>query len=244
MLTAQNGNYRVGATTRPRAMGAETANRIKEFVLKLIAEGESLLKTEWVAAGNWVSAPPRYVDLTGFAKFTAQCRQLLHMLGERAAPWRTALEYEDVNYSGIVKRQIGTLRAIMEAIDAGLLLRVEELAIAETFSNLMEQADYLFQEGYFLASGVLGRAVLEEHLRKWCERSGCMPEKSRPTLGDLTRVLHAKSIVDKLTMKHVEAMAAVGNDAAHNNPSLAKEDVARLLRDTREFLTRHSLDLA
>jgi hypothetical protein len=40
-------------------------------------------------------------------------------------------------------------------------------------------------------------------------------------------------------MLHVTAMAAVGNDAAHNSPTLRREDVDRFLRDVREFLVRH-----
>jgi hypothetical protein len=40
-------------------------------------------------------------------------------------------------------------------------------------------------------------------------------------------------------MKHVDSMIAVGNDAAHNEPDLKREDVERLLRDVRTFIARH-----
>ena len=55
---------------------------------------------------------------------------------------------------------------------------------AEAFESLLEQADYLLSEGYFLAAGVLGRAVLEEHLRKWCDLKAYSPAKQRPTIND------------------------------------------------------------
>lgn len=42
-------------------------------------------------------------------------------------------------------------------------------------------------------------------------------------------------------MKHVEAMAAIGNDAAHSNPGLKADDVRRLLTDLRGFLAKFAV---
>jgi len=42
-------------------------------------------------------------------------------------------------------------------------------------------------------------------------------------------------------MKHIESLASVGNDAAHNKPTLAEPDVKRLLRDVRDILVKHPL---
>ncbi len=48
-------------------------------------------------------------------------------------------------------------------------------------------------------------------------------------------------VYDKIMFKNVDSMAAIGNDAAHNNPDLKKEDVERLLRDLNSFLQRFSV---
>ncbi len=78
----------------------------------------------------------------------------------------------------------------------------------------MEQAEHLLDKGYSLAASVLGRAVLEEHLRKLCDRHGCLPA-NRLTINDLSQALYKGQHLDKIGMQQVTAMAAVANDCAH-----------------------------
>jgi hypothetical protein len=42
-------------------------------------------------------------------------------------------------------------------------------------------------------------------------------------------------------MRHIESLASVGNDAAHNKPTLTESDVKRLLRDVRDMLVKYAL---
>ncbi|HEY2253288.1 MAG TPA: DUF4145 domain-containing protein [Planctomycetaceae bacterium] len=137
-----------------------------------------------------------------------------------------------------MSRYVGMLQAIQTAIFGGMLGRVENLVFAEAFDDLLEQADYLSAEGYFLAAGVLGRAVLEEHLRKLCGAVNCLPQKPRATLNDYNSSLYDNKQLTKIEMKHIDALAAIGNNAAHNQP-VTQEDVGRLLRDLRQFLGQH-----
>jgi len=207
----------------------------------LIEEGERVLSTHFDAGDRdtiYLGGRPRAVDLRSFAKWGAGCVNLIRLLGDLGEPWRTAL-VEKTNYLENVEEMLGTLLGIEEAVQRGLLVKIEDLVRAEAFDNLLEQAEYLSSEGYSLAAGVLGRAVLEEHLRSWCHRAKCVPTKDRPTLNDFTSELYRAKVINIIVMKQVEAMAAIGNDAAHNNP-VTPEDVARLLRDVREFLAKHA----
>ena len=129
--------------------------------------------------------------------------------------------------------------ALHQAMVDDLLFKVEDLVLAEAFSDLLEQADHLLASGYFLAAGVLGRAVLEEHLRKWCARKACTPTKPKPTLNDYTASLYKLNYLNKIELKHVEAMSAIGNESAHNSPTLKREDVERLIRDVSDFVAKH-----
>ncbi len=207
---------------------------------KLIAEGDDVLGTEWVASGNWVGGAPHYVDLAKFKKWRASCALLAELMGGAASPWKKILKGDSANSVEIAIGMHGTLRAIDEAIENDLLVRFEDLVFAEAFSDLIDQAEYLFQQGYILASGVILRAVLEERLRNMCCRSKCMPNKTRPTLGDFNMELYKSKVYDKITMKHVDAMAAIGNDAAHNKPKLKKDDVERFKNDLVSFLQKHA----
>jgi hypothetical protein len=213
---------------------------LKKTVAKLMEEGEGVLGTKFDAGMDgvvYMGGRPTGVDIEKFAKWQAGCKNLLRILGDAGEPW--AGEFDGNNKFTKAQCMLGVLRAIDEAIDDGLLVRVEELMRAEEFSSLLDQADHLEGQGYFLAAGVLGRAVLEEHLRSWCATAGLLPSKARPTLNDFNAALYKAKLLTASVMKHVEAMAATGNDAAHNKPTLRQEDVQRLLRDARDFIAKY-----
>lgn len=209
---------------------------IAETVNRLITEGQKVLGTKFTAGqfGDYQG-----VDLKAFAKWQAGCANLIRVLGAIAEPWKGIFSLLD-NRVTIAIGMMGALEAIQEAAQHGLLVKVEDLTRAEAFEGLLEQAEYLDGEGYFLAAGVLGRAVLESHLRKWCEVTKCLPSKPKPTINDFNASLYRDKHINKMEMKHIEAMATIGNSAAHNDPMLTKEDAERLLRDVRDLLIKHS----
>lgn len=213
-------------------------DRLLTLVTELIFEGESVLQTTYAAPGNWASCPPHYVDLRAYSRWRASCLLLSRLLGPAGAAWQRQLEGKAENGLGSALRLQGVLEAIQDAIQKDLLHRFEDLIFAEAFSDLIDQADYLFEYGYALAAGVIYRAVLEEHLRRLCDKHQCMPAKLRPTLADYNAELYKATAYDKVAMKHVESMAATGNMAAHNDPALSPVDVGRLKRDVRDFLHR------
>jgi hypothetical protein len=217
--------------------------KILDTVDSLLKEGAELLGTKYVKdrLGPWTIAnPTSYVDLQACYKWHAGIDNLMRMLGKLGENWNKSLA-ESGNTSTLVKKKLGTLQGIRAAVDANLLVTAEDLIRAELFDDLLEQADYLLAQNYSLAGGVLGRAVLEEHLRQWCIRAGCAIAKSKPTIADFTQALYKATALNILDMKHIEAMAAVGNEAAHNAPTLKREDVEHLLRDLHEFLEKNPL---
>jgi hypothetical protein len=180
------------------------------------------------------------VDLIRFTQCRTECANVVRMLGTAGQAWADSFNRE-ISFLGTAMFMQGAVQGMKKAIERGMLVNVEDLVLAETFDDLLEQGDYLLDHGYFLAAGVLGRAVLEEHLRKWCDRSGCAPTISKPTIEHFKTSLYTANHLDKISMKHVEAMAAIGNDAAHANAGLKADDVERLLHDVRAFLTSNRL---
>lgn len=210
---------------------------------QLVVEGKRVVETQFEAREPNViygDGPPVYVELQPYAKWRAGCLNLLRILGVAAKPWDAAFSLQG-NSAVSAIRMLGTLEAIEEAIQNGLLVTYGDIVRSETFDSLLDQADYLLSEGYYLAAGALGRAVLEEHLRSWCDVANCTPAKARPTLDAYGKALYAAKEYSKSVMKHVDSMTGFGNDAAHNNPDLKAEDIARLLRDVREFLAKNAL---
>lgn len=163
--------------------------------------------------------------------------------GKMLAPWAPRLAHGGVLIPTVYMQDpLAALETVKYAIENGLLTSYRDLVMAEAFSDLFEQGQCLLNEGYFLAAGVIFRAVLEERLRELCVGANCMPGKDRPTLADLNQALYRCETVqyDKAMMLNVTALAAVGNDAAHNKESLKREDVERLMRGTLEFISRYA----
>lgn len=187
--------------------------------------------------------PPEAQDIPKFKRWANKVVLLQSRMGDSIKAWTQTLEtallsWEESNIDDI----LAVLETIRFAIDGGLLATYEDLLYAEAFGDLTEQGQHLFSQGYFLAAGVVFRAVLEEHLRRLCEKHQCTPEKERPTINDLNTALYRcdPPVYNKSVMMQVTALAAVGNDAAHNKPELAKEDVKRLQDGLLDFLARFS----
>lgn len=211
--------------------------RLLKAIDRLILEGDAVLATTHDT--RWSKD---VVDPPALTKWLAGCRNLLRMLGHFAGPWEEAFRKSADYYEKYRAEQMqATLQAIRDAVEHGLLLDIEDLVLAEAFDSLLTQAEQLLAERRYLPAGVLGRAVLEEHLRKWCEHAECVPSRAKPTTSDYTQELYRKKQFNVSVLKHIESMAAIGNDAAHAKRELAIADVERLLRDLKDFLGRHSL---
>src|SRR5258707_9832403 len=120
--------------------------------------------------------------------------------------WKSVLSHNTVARTlDSVQGPLEALRTIRYALQEGLLTQYEDLIFAQAFADLFEQGAYLFDQGYFLAAGVIFRAVLEERLRKLCDRGGCAPTRPRPTISDYNQALYARTppAYDKNMMLHV-----------------------------------------
>ncbi|UII25108.1 DUF4145 domain-containing protein [Fulvivirga maritima] len=214
---------------------------IKKICSECIVEGESLLITKWedrYMGGFVIANPISYVDLEGFKKWKSNCNVLINLLGELADPWKEIFHGEKGNTLTNTTSMIGGLKSINDTIDKGYLVRIEDIIYAEAFSNLIDQAEYLFDQGYFLASGVISRAVLEEKLRAICDHQGVVFSKHRPTLSDFNGELYKNKFYDKIEFKNFDYLASVGNHAAHNQP-ITKEDISKLIRGVTEALSKY-----
>jgi hypothetical protein len=215
---------------------------VTDLIRELIAEGEAVVASKWTDRGSDhgivnIGGDPSYVDLDLNARWVAGCRHLAALLGDAAEPWATAFAYQG-NQIETAQVLLGTLRAIENIANKNLLFStVEQLVRAELFDDLLEQASHLFNAGYDRAAGVLGRAVLEERLQLWAAKVGASPTRPKPTLNDFAQALYGAKKIDKIQLKRIESLAALGNACAHNEPVDTK-DVERTLTDLRALLAQ------
>lgn len=137
---------------------------------------------------------------------------------------------------------LGILRAMRADYAAGYLASVAELIHADVFADFLEMADHLLSQGYKDPAAVMAGSVLEEHLRKLCDKSGVPTAVgSTPKKADLLNSeLTGASVYSKLDQKSITAWLDLRNKAAHGKYSeYTKEQVQALQDGVRHFMVRY-----
>ena len=145
-----------------------------------------------------------------------------------------------------VKSLIGVLNALYGNLKAGYLKSFSELIHADIFSDYIEMAEYLLEEGYKDAAAVITGSTLEEHLRKLCVKNGIDIEimssgKLRPKKTDaMNSDLAKQKVYSKLEQKSVTAWLDLRNKAAHGNYSEYNDNqVKQMIMGVRDFIIRN-----
>ena len=130
---------------------------------------------------------------------------------------------------------LGVVEAAHRDFEAGLLFDVRSLVAAELLGDFMEQAETLLAAGYHVPAASLAGAVLEDAMRKLCEKHSINnPPKSG--INALNAELARNGIYDKLIQKRITAIADVRNNADHGNfEKFAKEDVVDMVKWVGRF---------
>ena len=214
---------------------------VKKICEECILEGEAVVKTEWLddnMGGDFLVLNPKsYVDLESFKKWKSNCNVLLNLLGDMANPWSESFVGAKNNASAHATSMLGALKSMKDTIDKGYLVRIEDLVFAEAFSNLIEQSEYLYDQNYFLAAGVIARAVLEEKLRNLCFYQNITFSKPLPTLSDYNGELYKAKFYDKIEFKNIDHLISIGNNAAHNQP-IKQDEIMKLISGVKDVLLK------
>ncbi len=155
---------------------------------------------------------------------------------------RTTLPNRDSIHADRIDPYVGILKALRSDYDAGCLQSVAELIHADLFADFMEMAEHLLDQGYKDPAAVITGSVLEEHLRKLCDKNGIIiSQGGKPKKADaLNAELAGANVYSKLDQKNVTAWLDLRNKAAHGKYSeYTKDQVALLIQSVRDFITRN-----
>ena len=140
----------------------------------------------------------------------------------------------------------GILQALQIAYLQGLLRSVQELIHAEVFDDFLDMASYLRHEGYKDAAAVIAGGVIEEQLRKQCQRHGipttiATPKGNEPKKASLMNDELAKAgVYSKLEQKNVTAWLDLRNMAAHARyTEYDEKHVEYLIAGLKQFVVRY-----
>jgi len=156
------------------------------------------------------------------------------------------VKYDKLNDYIKLKPLKGVLDGLYQDLKAGYLKSFSELIHADIFSDYIEMAEYLLEEGYKDPAAVITGSTLEEHLRKLCIKNGINIEimssgKLRPKKADaINSELAKQGVYNKLEQKSVTAWLDLRNKAAHGKYSEYNENqVKQLIIGVRDFIVRN-----
>lgn len=142
-------------------------------------------------------------------------------------------------------RVLGILEALLAAVSADHLTSIEQLIHAEMFSDFIEMAQHLQDEGYKDSATVIAGSALEGHLRRLCTFFGVATEvtyshgvKAKKADG-MNSDLAKAGAYTKLDQKNVTAWLGLRNHAAHGEyDKYSAEQAGLMLAGVRDFMAR------
>jgi hypothetical protein len=150
----------------------------------------------------------------------------------------TAKVDKHLTYSPAARAQ-GVLKAAKDDYLNGQLFDLRTLVEAEVFDDLLEQASHLLDLGYYGPAAVVAGCVLEDGLRKLCDRMSIeLPPK--PKLDWMNSELAKANAYNKLVQKRITMLADVRNKAAHGEwAEFSCVDVEEMVDGVRRFMEDH-----
>ena len=154
------------------------------------------------------------------------------------------LERKDINRGNKLRNIIGVVNALKSDIENDYLRTFQEIVQGEVFSDYLEMAQYLQEEGYKDPAAVIIGSTLEAHLKELCKNNSVdieflngkgklVPKKANVLNADLAK----KGIYSSAYQKQITAWMDIRNSAAHGNYSdYSKEEIKLMLQGVRQFL--------
>lgn len=210
---------------------------IKQGFSKLINEGNKILLNAGWTGNAYSNAHPPTND---YYRFRTESMNLIrrscgedsdHYLGLK----RIAEDMAMSSNSYYFVHCMGILEAAQRDFEGGLLFDMRSLISAEVLGDFIEQSEALLDAGYYVPAASLAGAVLEDALRKLCEKHNLTIQKSTK-IDSLNVDLARANIYDKLVQKRITALADIRNNADHGHfDKFAQPDVEDMVKWVRSF---------
>lgn len=213
-------------------------SKVLDRIDRLLAKGQAVLNTYKPAPQNVIG--PGSVGAEEFAEWRTQ---VLSFLTNLLGPGHVYVQSFETSVKGRrqseVKTGQGILRAVREDVEGGYLTDVRTLVSAEVFTDFLDMAQHLHENGYKDPAASLIGAVLEDGLRRVAETHG-LQVKSRDDIGALNQRIADAQVYNRLTQKKVQVWNDIRNSADHGKfDEYSAEDVASLLTGVNDFLANH-----
>ena len=214
--TGHPGNYSPPEQPRDwRTRGIPSSNRQGSYTASSI---DKQLATQWVTSSLYLLANIFGESSIHYQNFNLYCHHI---------------DRSNIN------KMLGVIQAAEDDYENGALFDIKILIEADLFDDFLEQADHLLQKEYYQPAAVIIGCVLEDGLRKLCDKHEIsLPD--RPSLDGMNIDLAKEGIYNKSVQKQITFFAGLRNDAAHGNwNEFDKTNIEAMLKGVRDFMEKH-----
>lgn len=221
-----------------RKQPVNTKDEILARLDALIQKAENVLRTHQPNPPGVIGFPT--LNHEDFSEWQTQSiAYLSNLLGSDSIYVQKFSARVEQAYTGSVSVGKGILKAVREDVEGGYLKRIEALVSADIFSDFLDMARYLLEEGYEDPAASLTGAVLEDGLRKICVNRG-ITVKSKEDISSLNQKLADGRVYTRLTQKKLQVWNDIRNNADHGHfNQYADQDVQDMQKGVQDFLEYH-----
>ncbi len=206
---------------------------------ELIELGQRVATTRRAPSPGHITSD--FVDVRLANEWFVSCLNLIkRVFGEDSVHYkRMDAKFEKYPQWPDFDQAYGVLLGSKEDYLKGASFNVKKIIEAELFDDFLEQAGHLLNSGYYAPAAVIAGGVLEDALRKLCNRAG-ISLSLHPKLEWMNVELAKHGTYDRLMQKRVTALADLRNKAAHGKwDQFDASLVETMIRDVRDFMLRH-----
>lgn len=215
-----------------------TQKLVEEHFECLIQEGRQILQKAEEADRRL----NQYPSENDYYRFRTEALNLVHRsCGEDSDHYKDLRKLADdkdtCRNSYYFAHCFGVLEAAQRAFKDGLLFDMRALIAAELLGDFIKQAGALLEAGYHIPAASLAGAVLEDTMRKLCEKQE-LPVPESTKIGSLNAELGRASVYNKFVQKQIIAYADIRNNADHGHfDEFTVEEVQQMVKWIRTFAT-------
>jgi hypothetical protein len=205
---------------------------------------------------NKIKSKSKYSDLSGNTSIDEILCVLIRaktaiarIVGENSVYYKDAeafFKQTNIYEGSKLVRIVGIVLALKSDLQKDYLKSLSDIIQSEVFSDYLEMAEYLLNEGYKDPAAVLIGSTLEIHLRELCisnnidieiinNKGNKIPKKAELMNADLAK----NDVYTSIYQKQITAWLDLRNKAAHGKYSeYTKEEVSLMLQGVRQFIIK------
>jgi hypothetical protein len=139
-----------------------------------------------------------------------------------------------------VEQGLSSLRGAQSELGFGPLPNVEGLISGTIFTNFLDMAEHLLEQGYTQVVPSLAGAVLEDGLRRIAGAHGIEVREDSDRISSLNQKLADGGIYSNLTRSKIVVWSKIRNNADHGKfAENGEQDVRQMLEGVRDFLSTY-----